>query len=177
MSLALLHGKLDVLSTRIETTTLLCRTESEICSHQARKLGSMSARGMENIRTICKTINKNFWVLRISTPRRENTVRRGGQGSSTREPDSPVRVWTMNIFVRMGYCRKGLRMSVTGQFDTWCLNPIRHIPNDSPIFRAIGDGDIVEVQKLLDLGKASVYDVDEDGDSLLHVSVAHMLAT
>lgn len=44
-------------------------------------------------------------------------------------------------------------------------------PNDSPIFERLKMGDFKGVTQLLDNGQASLFDRDEDGQSLLHVSI------
>lgn len=44
------------------------------------------------------------------------------------------------------------------------------VPDDSPIFTAIEQGDLPEVQRLLISHEASIYDRDPEGDTLLHVS-------
>lgn len=43
-------------------------------------------------------------------------------------------------------------------------------PNDTPIFRACRNYDLPTIQHLLETGKASVFDVDEDRSGLLEVS-------
>ncbi|ESZ93562.1 hypothetical protein SBOR_6045 [Sclerotinia borealis F-4128] len=48
------------------------------------------------------------------------------------------------------------------------------IPNDSPIFTACSNGDKNEVIRLIETKKGSVFDVSEDGWTLLHVAAANM---
>ena len=177
MSLVSLHGKLDILSTNFVTTTLPQPTVSHGGSNQAQRLVTRSVCGTGHTWTRCKIVNKNFGIVKISTALRESTDGKDEKGSSTQGPESDAWLLTVNISIGMGSCRKGLRFNFKDRFDNWSLNPIRQIPDNSPIFKAIIDGDITEVQKLLDLGKASVYDVNENGDSLLHVSVPPTLSS
>ena len=43
-------------------------------------------------------------------------------------------------------------------------------PNDAPIFKACADHELPIVRHLLEIGEASIHDVDEYGDGLPEVS-------
>jgi hypothetical protein len=51
------------------------------------------------------------------------------------------------------------------------LSMPRTIPNDSPIFKICRTGDIVGVRDILSSRQASVFDIDSEGWTLLHVSL------
>ena len=51
------------------------------------------------------------------------------------------------------------------------VKTLRIIPDSAEIFGAVSAGDIVTVQKLFELGKASIHDVDQYNWTLLHVKV------
>lgn len=57
------------------------------------------------------------------------------------------------------------------------LNVYNVRPSDAPIFEYVEEGDISAIQQLFQENMASVFDVDEEGKSLLHVSdsIAHTL--
>lgn len=59
----------------------------------------------------------------------------------------------------------------TDTFDNYMLDVIRRRPYSSEIFILCRKGDAGAVKRLLDRVEASIYDVDEDGMSLLHVRV------
>lgn len=48
------------------------------------------------------------------------------------------------------------------------------VPDSSPIFEACRTGDVDEVIRLVQEGKATVFDVSGKGWSLLHVTAAHL---
>lgn len=55
-------------------------------------------------------------------------------------------------------------------FDSLKLNTIQRRPNDSYVFTLCMEGNAGEVQKFLETGQASRFDMDESGKGLLHVS-------
>ncbi|CAD6449241.1 a632d1e1-a570-4e46-b256-dffee697ad99-CDS [Sclerotinia trifoliorum] len=61
----------------------------------------------------------------------------------------------------------------TDTFDSYRLDVIRRRPNDSEIFQLCRIGDTGAVKRLLDRGEASIYDVDEYEESLLHIAVCY----
>lgn len=64
--------------------------------------------------------------------------------------------------------------SVYGKW-TYAFTPIYVVPSTSPVFAACGAGDIDEVQRLIDCGKATIYDTNENGWTLLHVRSPRIL--
>jgi hypothetical protein len=58
--------------------------------------------------------------------------------------------------------------SVYGQW-TFAFTPIYVVPNTSPVFAACEAGDVDEFERLIDAGKATIYDTNDSGWTLLHV--------
>jgi hypothetical protein len=54
---------------------------------------------------------------------------------------------------------------------TYTPTPFCVIPSHSPVFAACEAGDVEEVERLFSTGTATVYDTNENGWTLLHVSV------
>jgi hypothetical protein len=80
------------------------------------------------------------------------------------------KTFTFNFLWGYSSCRRGVRISTNSSFDSLTLNAIRRRPYDSQIFMLCEEGDTMGVEKLLQTGDASLYDTDEDGYGLLHVS-------
>jgi hypothetical protein len=82
---------------------------------------------------------------------------------------------TRKLFIVRFLCRfttgrRGFRICANGSFDNWNFNTIRRRPWHSEIFQLCGEGNTNGVRRLLGYGEASVFDVDNHGDSPLHVS-------
>lgn len=53
---------------------------------------------------------------------------------------------------------------------TYSYTPIYVVPNNSPVFAACEVGDLEEIERLFGTGDATIYDTNENGWTLLHVS-------
>ncbi|MCJ1379289.1 hypothetical protein MMC17_002390 [Xylographa soralifera] len=75
--------------------------------------------------------------------------------------------WLMNIGLDYS-----INFTFLSNYQGWhqCLESMRAVPEDSPIFCACGEGDLALVQRLLDTGKASVRDQSPNGVTPLHVA-------
>lgn len=82
----------------------------------------------------------------------------------------------VNFFWGFLSCRRGFRLSVNIPFDSLKLDITRRRPSDSLIFSLCQKGDTNEVKRLLQTGEASIFDSDEIGRGLLHVSILFTFA-
>lgn len=82
--------------------------------------------------------------------------------------------FTVRFLCRFATCRRGFRVCTNDTFDNWTFNTIRRRPWDSKIFDLCTVGDVEGVKKLIHYGEASVFDVTQEGWSLLHARTLHM---
>lgn len=61
-------------------------------------------------------------------------------------------------------------ISISSSSFTMSLHPPRYIPDHAPVWGMLNRGDVDALQALFAAGKASVYDVGEDGQTLFYVS-------
>lgn len=120
-------------------------------------------------RTSFKTVDRFFGFMKICSVSRQY-IGTGTLNEDAENNESSVKVFTFNIPVRFGSCRKGFKLCINDTFDNWCLNSIRRLPNDSAVFKLCAEGNATEVERLFAFRKASIYDVNESGQSVLHVS-------
>lgn len=93
------------------------------------------------------------------------------EDGNSKEISKPARTsFVVNFLWGFRSCRRGFRLSTNSSFDSLRLDSIRRRPSDSQIFRLCELGDTRGVQKLLMTGDASIFDADEVGRGLLHVS-------
>jgi len=78
---------------------------------------------------------------------------------------------TFQVLFKLSFYTRGLRFQTNDSLNSWCLNSIRCISNDSPIFTLCQNGNAQGMLRLFRARKASIYDVDEQGWSLLHVRI------
>lgn len=83
------------------------------------------------------------------------------------------KTFTVNFLFGFSSCRRGFRLSTRNCIDWMTLNVVRRRPGDSQILALCRQGDTMGVQKLLHSGEASLFDTDEEGYGLLHVSESH----
>lgn len=65
------------------------------------------------------------------------------------------------------HCYQG---SFHGAIPRLCVNNV--VPNNSPVFEVVKKGELARFEEMLRQGEASLRDQDEDGSSLLFVSIA-----
>jgi hypothetical protein len=92
------------------------------------------------------------------------------QGNEDAELYSSTKL-TIKVLIKLSSYARGLRFQTNNLLNGYYLNSIRCIPNDSLIFKLCRSGDAQGMLKLFSAGKASSYDVDQNGKSLLHVSI------
>ncbi|KAF7881353.1 uncharacterized protein EAF01_011864 [Botrytis porri] len=116
--------------------------------------------------------NTNF-LLGTLNFRTISTTHRYSDVDGTDDADNSTTTKTFLVKFHMGFttCRKGFRFMMTSTFDRYALDVVRRRPNDSEIFELCIDGNVQAVKRFLDRGEASIHDVDEDGESLLHKAV------
>jgi hypothetical protein len=89
---------------------------------------------------------------------------------STKKEETVVRSsYVVQLLMGITTCRRGFKLSTTDRFDSWTLNAVRRRPSDSKVFALCYADDVDGIESLLLRGEASIHDVDEEGDSLLHV--------
>lgn len=82
---------------------------------------------------------------------------------------------TFQVLFKLSFYTRGLRFQTNDSLNSWCLNSIRCISKDSPIFTLCQNGNAQGMLRLFRARKASIYDVDEQGWSLLHVRLISSL--
>ena len=116
-----------------------------------------------------KSLNMGLGILSL-----QSTTKAIGTHSNTptkeKDPNPTRKSFTVRFLCRFTSGRRGFRISANDSFDHWTFNTIRRRPWNSEIFVLCRVGNINGVKRLLDYGEASVFDVDDHGDSPLHVS-------
>ncbi|TEY71740.1 hypothetical protein BOTCAL_0087g00070 [Botryotinia calthae] len=177
VSLIQVNSKLDVLTTNISsiaTTSsshqIALQTSQEMTqSNFASSSSWKSSRG-----SVSKSVNqhKTNFLLGTFNFRTISTTNRYNDDNGTDDADNSTTTKTFLIEFLMGFttCRKGFRFTTTSTFDRYALDVVRRRPNDSEIFELCGYGNVQAVKRLLDRGEASIHDVSEQGESLLHIA-------
>jgi hypothetical protein len=182
-----MNGKIDMLAAALERTIVESTpTESHPQENQLNRPRNLSidsskqrsiyedkfltGTSLECItRTTFQSTDRFFGMMRISSVSRQYI----STGISNEEAENygySEKGLTLNILLRFGSCRKGFKLRINDTFDDWCLNSIRRLPNESAVFKLCEEGNALEIEKLFAFRKASVYDVNETGQSILHVS-------
>lgn len=145
-------------------------------SLEPTRINPVSSKVWRNLPSgVSKSINlykKNF-LLGIYSLRTISTTHRYDDGDSVDDENNltTTKTFLFEFLIRFTTYWKGFRIMTTNTFDRYTLNVIRRRPAGSKIFQLCEDGDVQAVKRLLDRGEASIYDVDEMGRSLLHVSI------
>jgi hypothetical protein len=181
------HGRLEILAANFQALSIEDPCQQEISanggasahigtadfkSRTSAPLESMSesvarSRGMLQTRTTQKSLNVGLGILSLQSTTKDfkdpydSALNERGV-KSTRQS------FTIRFLYRFKSCRRGFRFHLDDTFDTWIFNSIRRRPWDSEIFQLCREGDVQGVKMLLDCGGASVFDVDDHGDSPLH---------
>jgi hypothetical protein len=66
-------------------------------------------------------------------------------------------------------CRRGYRFQFSDNFDHWVFHSRHTLPKGSKVFEFCSAGNLQGLRELLSAGAASIFDVDENGWSPLHV--------
>ncbi|APA15533.1 hypothetical protein sscle_15g103030 [Sclerotinia sclerotiorum 1980 UF-70] len=121
-----------------------------------------------------KQYRTNFFLGTFGS-RTTSTTHRYDDDDSSDDADNltTTRTYIVEFLVGFTISRKGLRVMTTDTFDNYMLDVIRRRPYSSEIFILCRKGDAGAVKRLLDRVEASIYDVDEDGMSLLHKAASH----
>jgi hypothetical protein len=128
------------------------------------------ARSSDSIltRTMQKSLDLGLGLLSLQTTAKSLKAF-GNDSREEKDAKSTRKLFTVRFLCRFATCRRGFRICTDDTFDNWTFNTIRRRPWNSDIFLLCRRGDIGGVKKLLDYGEASLFDVDEDGASPLHV--------
>jgi hypothetical protein len=181
-----MNGKIDMIAAALErtivattpkvskspTTHLIHDRDLSIASKQLPyHEGSGSARTSTEcfLRTTFQSTDKVFGLLRITSVSRQY-ISSEILAEETENSEHSENVLTLNILLKFGSCRKGFKLRINNTFDDWCLNSFRRLPNESLVFKLCEEGNCPIVERLFASRKASVYDVNENGQSALHVS-------
>ncbi|KFX92234.1 hypothetical protein V490_05501 [Pseudogymnoascus sp. VKM F-3557] len=89
------------------------------------------------------------------------------QGNEDAELYSSTKL-TIKVLIKLSSYTRGLRFQTNNFLNGYYLNSTRCIPNNSPIFKLCQYGDAQGMLKLFSARTASIYDVDQNGQSLLH---------
>ncbi|KAF7911945.1 hypothetical protein EAE99_010953 [Botrytis elliptica] len=179
-SLIQVSSRLDVLSTNISsiattnsTHQIALQTSQEMTHRQLFPSGGWKC----SAGSVSKSFNqyKTNFLLGTLNFRTISTTRRYNDDDGTDDADNSTTTKTFLVELLMGFttCRKGLRFMATSNFDRYALDVVRRRPDDSAIFELCRYGNVQAVRRLLDRGEASVHDVDEDGESLLHIAFSN----
>ncbi|KAF7854563.1 hypothetical protein EAF04_010372 [Stromatinia cepivora] len=180
-SIIQVNSKLDILDTKISSIATTTTSSSHQITHQS-SLQLMQNRpvsprhGTTYTNSIFKSIEQyrtNFFLGTFSF-RTTSTTYRYDDNDSTDDANNSTttKAYLVEFLIGFTTCRKGFRVMTTNTFDNYRLDVIRQQPYDSEIFILCWNGDAGAVKRLLDRGEASIYDVDEYGDSLLHRAAA-----
>ena len=121
-------------------------------------------------RTKCFDIGFGTFYFRSTSPIKPSARDPGKHSQADEDNQFRRKIFVVQFLWKFASCRKGVRICTRNSFDQWTLNTIQRRPNNSKIFRLCRKGDLEGVRQLLQNGDASLYDVDETGCSLLHVS-------
>lgn len=80
--------------------------------------------------------------------------------------------WKFKFQAAQWLTSRGFTIWRTACFEDWQsrLRPHRLRPQDAPIFKACGNGNVEDVRRSFSMGEASPFDIDEEGLTPLHVS-------
>ncbi|KAJ8063352.1 hypothetical protein OCU04_008580 [Sclerotinia nivalis] len=176
-SMIQVNSKLDILDTKISSIAATTTSSSLQITHQSSlqlmQNRPVSPRHRSNYTNgVFKSIDQhrtNFFFGTFSF-RTISTTYRYDDNDSPNDADNSTTTKDYLVEFLIGFttCRKGFRVTATNTFDHYRLDVIRRRPNNSEIFKVCTEGDAGAVKRLLDRGEASIYDVDEYGESLLH---------
>jgi hypothetical protein len=121
------------------------------------------------LRTTFQSMDKVFGLMRITSVSRQY-ISSEILNEETENSEPFEKVLTLNVLLKFGSCRKGFKLRINNTFDDWCLNSLRRLTNDSLVFKLCEEGNCSVIERLFDSRKASVYNVNETGQSALHVS-------
>ncbi|THV47080.1 hypothetical protein BGAL_0337g00140 [Botrytis galanthina] len=178
-SLIQVNSRLDVLTTNISsvattnsTHQIALQTSQEMTQSQLFPSGGWRS----SAGSVSKSFNqyKTNFLLGTVNFRTISTTHRYNDDDGIDDADNSTTTKTFLVELLMGFttCRKGFRFTTTSTFDRCALDVVRRRPSDSEIFKLCKNGNIQAVRRLLDRGEASVHDVDERGESLLHLAVS-----
>ncbi|TGO67879.1 hypothetical protein BOTNAR_0034g00390 [Botryotinia narcissicola] len=174
-SLIQVNSRLDVLTTNISSVATTNSTH-QIALQASQEMTQSQLFPSGGWRSSAGSVSKSFnqyktnFLLGTLNIRTISTTHRYNGDDGTDGADNSATNKTFLIEFLMGFtkCRKGFRFMATSNFDRYALDIIRRRPNDSEIFELLDDGNFQAVKVLLGRGEASVHDVDESGNSLLH---------
>lgn len=112
-----------------------------------------------------------FGKVILRTQMIEHTISVADESNVQTETQSSFIFHPAPWLLRLGI-RYGLKAMAINHHRTWqySISPINVRPDDSIIFRLCDTGNTEAVRELFSMQQASVYDVDTNGMSLLHVS-------
>jgi hypothetical protein len=174
------NGKLDVLAASFSSTSL--QSSSNLSSYQIDSTQQCTnafssdrtkqlplGRGHLRRKIITQTsIDAGLGALRIRSTSAK-ILSPNGEPCKDDDDKHNKKSYVIQLILGFTTCRKGFRISTSSGFDNWTFNTIRRRSSSDEIFQFCEDGNTERVWELLRYGEASVFDVDENGQSLLHV--------
>ncbi|KAF7891033.1 uncharacterized protein EAF02_001358 [Botrytis sinoallii] len=178
-SLIRVSSRLDVLSTNISSIATTINSTHHIALQTSQEMTQSQSFPSGGWKSTAGSVSKSFnqyktnFLLGTLNFRTISTTHRYNDDDGTDDADNSTTTKTFLVELLMGFttCRKGFRFTTTSTFDHLTLDVVRRRPNNSEIFRLCEHGNTQGVKRLLDRGEASVHDVDEDGESLLHIAL------
>lgn len=147
-----------------------------------RTLISAASQAIHSSRTEMRKISKNqvfqsvphtsvFGKIIFRTQVIERTISVGDESSVQSETQTSFTFHPAPWLLRLGI-RYGLKAMAVNHHKTWqySISPVNVRPDDSLIFRFCEMGNMEAVRELFERQQATVYDVNSNGMSLLHVS-------
>lgn len=147
-----------------------------------RTLISAASQAIHSSRTEIRRISKNrvfqsvphtsvFGKIIIRNQVIERTISVGDESSVQSETQTSFTFHPAPWLLRLGI-RYGLKAMAVNHHKTWqySISPVNVRPDDSLIFRFCEMGNTEAVRELFERQQATVYDVNSNGMTLLHVS-------
>ncbi|KAF5870317.1 uncharacterized protein Bfra_009701 [Botrytis fragariae] len=177
-SLIQVSSRLDVLSTNISSIATTNSTH-QIALQASQEMTQSSFVPSSGWKDSAGSVSRSFdqyktsFLLGTLNFRTISTTHRYSDDDGTDDADNSTTTKTFLIELFMGFttCRKRFRFMMSSNFDQYALDVVRRRPNNSEIFRLCKRGNVQGVKKLLDRGEASIHDINEKGESLLHKAV------
>ncbi|TGO39087.1 hypothetical protein BHYA_0061g00440 [Botrytis hyacinthi] len=180
-TIALLQGsrqQLDVLTTNISSIATTSSTR-QIALQKSQEMTQSSFVPSYGWKGSAGSVSRSFnqyktnFLLGTLNFQTISTTHRYSDVDEADDSDNSTTTKTFLVELLIGFttCRKGFRFMATSNFDRYALDVVRRRPYDSEIFELCRNGNFQAVRRLLDRGEASIHDVNERGESLLHLAV------
>lgn len=173
-----MNGKLEILATKFESISIASVQSQEpipvgsrasITPAADRQRAFNSFASPSTLATL-KQVSQNFLQAGFGTLQfRSTSVTQSEMSKDETENPKIVKFFVATLILNFSVCRRGFRISSNNNFTNWTFNTFRRRPSSSDVFRFCRQGNTGAVRELIHCGEASVFDIDDYGDSLLHV--------